>query len=248
MSENLFFRWIWRFNALGLAIALILWGLAFGPVMFWSGSLETIGVAPSSKLPALDDASNSLELVRVVDGTSAAIFSYGTKPEYSRGAGSFSQPAMRQVVNYLFYDTKDGSARWLFPDNKQVIQTLSFVLDDGSASDFEVTLPILGPAGTLGDAGSANPKRALRALIFDVVPQGSTSTGSRSYQVYASRPDGTEVTKLINSADEIVTFAPLDANTIVISYRRAGRSFATTFALSSFKPLLEKDLTALVPK
>lgn len=66
--------------------------------------------------------------------------------------------------------------------------------------------------------------------------------------MYATRPDGSEVTNLLDELDEPGKFTPIDADTIVIANKHSGRAYATTVSLTDFKAIAEVDLTKDLPK
>lgn len=229
MGENWFFRWIWRFNSLGIAALLIFAGFGIANMLFGPSFMTITGPIDQGSGDdhrAGNEADLQLRMADTVEGTDVILFSLGGN---FVGGSSFSRRGF--VANYLFYNAKDGSSRWLISGNKQEITEVDRVLDDGTAAVVQPALPALpGLAGT----------RKVRALVFDV--RAASAKGAAGYDLYICRPDGSEVTKLIDGAEEVSTFTPVGTDAIVIANRRGGRTYATSFSLVDFKQVLETDL------
>jgi hypothetical protein len=237
MGENWFFRWIWRFNALGIAALLIVAGFGIANMLFGTSITTIIGPIDQGQdddRRAGGGADLQLRMAATVEGTDVILFSLGEK--FFEGGSFARRPA---VANYLFYNAKDGSSRWLFSSNSQEITEIDLVWDDGTAAESQPILPSTTLPGSVG-------KRRVRALAFDVRPP--SGSGAKRYDLYICRPDGSEVTKLIDGADEVSTFTPVGADAIVIANRRGGHAYATTFSLVDFKQVLETDLSKQILK
>jgi hypothetical protein len=230
MDENWFFRWVWRLNALGIAI--LLGSVAYGFVTFFLHGRGML-LDRSGTRVEVKNSDMRLTMIDALAGSDIVIFSYGT---VSYGGGSSFKPPSSETVNYLFHNTKNGTSRWLLPGHDQRITSFDYVLTDGSAinSGAYASLRVVPQA-------DGSPARSIRAFLFDV------SSGS-DFQAYASRSDGTDVTKLIEGADEAATVTPLAPDLIAILNSRNGRSYLTTFSLADFKKIRETDLTDQLPK
>ena len=213
MDNNLFFRWVWRFNALAIAILLCGWAFLLSTIFLPGGRIYGPPRADRAPPPPV-----ATELVLQLADTLAdgqVLFSYGERP-YVVGGSSFEPPRGGRVANYLFYDAKSGASRWLLPGNKQIVTSKDIVWSDGTASD---GLNLRAVPQTGSPTSTATP-RTIRAIVFDVTP----TDAAKGFEVYASRNDGTGVTKLISGADEITTFTPTDPDTIVARARAAAAS------------------------
>lgn len=231
MDQNIFFRWIWRFNGLALAALLGLGTHTFVVPLFGPAFTTISTIEEDSGATTAGGSDRRLAMANTIDGTDIVVFSYGEQGYTDRKF--YPGP---KVFNYVFYNAKDGSARWLFPDNKQQVTSFDTVWDDGTASArTPVSIPSPDPVG-----------RKVRALAFDVSrPLGE---GIVRYDLYVSRPDGSELTKLIDGADEVSTLTPVGADGIMIANRRGGRTYATTVSLVDFKQTLETELSKQIPK
>lgn len=230
MDQNFFFRWIWRFNALGIAalLALGVYAIVSGPF-----APPFISKVDDRTTTNTGDSNRQLAMASTIEGTDIVVFSYGERVETGGGSAYPRRPA---VFNYAFYNAKDGSKRWLFPDNNQVITAFEFIWEDGSAGG--TTLP---PAPQPLMSG-----RKVRAVILDVSPTAASS--ATRYDLYIARPDGSELTKLIDGADRVSIVTPLVPDVIVIDNQRGGRTYATTFSLVDFKQAMETEMSKDIPK
>jgi hypothetical protein len=246
MDDNLLFRWIWRFNALGIAGLVILFGASFLPFLLRGYTNQAV-IFGGPEPTALDEQSPlQLNMYGVVDGMGVVLFAYGQSNELPRG-GSFSGSHRAANRNFLFYALKTRSKRWLFPSNGQEITSVDYVREDGTA---EQAAPTIGPDGLPLPPSRPvqSPQQAtVRAVLFDVRPAAKTDA-KVAYQMYATRPDGSGVTKLLDELDEPGEFTPIDAETIVVANKRGGRTYATTISLADFKTIAEIELTKDLPK
>lgn len=248
MDDNFLFRWIWRFNALGIAGLVILFGMSFLPFLLWGYNNQAVIFGGPERTAFDEQAPLQLSMYGVVDGAGVVLFAYGHSYELPRG-GSFSGLQRAANRNFLFYDPKTRSSRWLFPSNGQEITSVDYARKDGTA---EQAAPEIGPDGLPLPSPRQVPapqqaKLTVRAVLFDVRPIAK-GDAKAAYRMYATRPDGSEVTKLLDELDEPGKFTPIDADTIVIANKRSGRTYATTVSLTDFKTIAESELTKDLPK
>lgn len=226
MDQNLFFKWVWRFNALGLALALLaLFVVVVVPFPPWRIK-PAIESAIEPVLTGKEPPKYVLSLQLSHEGVSDAMLTLEIPPSGANDDPYTSR--MPTVVNFLFIDSTTGATRWLFPTHGQVI-----------IPNYEIrTAP--GPV----------PKPVL-AMFFNVVegdPRDFDPNKPATYQFYASKPDGTALTKLLGDLDEAPTLVILGTERIVVSARSKGKLSAVSFSLADFKPLAQTDLSALTPK
>lgn len=128
--ENGFFKLVWRFNAIAIAFAAI----------------AVIGAGLFVITQIWQDLTRDRHAVQVVnvdqqDPSLKESFSYGTpwfsddnqtmvvplhiSQNYNLSGGPFSsgpnKGTRQNPINHLIHNRKDGSHRWLFPDNNQLI-------------------------------------------------------------------------------------------------------------------------------
>jgi hypothetical protein len=232
MDNNRFFRWIWRFNALALALVLTIG--AFALVNLLTPNSPYRSANDDSPLPP-PRAELELTLLNAPAAPGFKIFRYGEKSAH--GGSSLSSPPFDRILNYLFYNAKDGTSHWLLPSNNQALSTPAFIWDDGSTTGNDDT--------TRYSYQQPGAGRLVRVIIFTSLPLDGKP---RRAELYASHPDGTGLTKLIADADYAPRFTTIDKDTIVIASERGGRAYATTVALTDFKQLRETNLSDPIPK
>jgi len=233
MDQNFFFKWVWRFNALALALVLLAGAVVAVPLLSWRLAPVIPAVVPPTGEPEKTQYQWTMQSPR--EGQTHGMLALEIPaPRYTPG-GSFSSeaPPYARVVNYLFVDTATGATRWLLPTNNQVITATDYVTE---TMPLEPGYPARGPA---------------LAIVFDVAPGDPAAfllRNSPKYQVYASKPDGTGLTKLLDDLDEAPVFVPLGREQMFFRARANGKPFAATFGLADFKLISRTDLSELTPK
>lgn len=185
MDQNVVFRWIWRFNAIAIAIFLLLIGSSFLPYFMWrvAPAVESV-TGPILEQPTTKQPDLRLFLDFTREGRREMVFALApeanvsekfSSPDESRLGANIADPT--RVVNYLFIDPTTGATRWLFPTNDQVITATDYVTKN--MSDRVPQLREAGPA---------------LAVVYDVKPLQRVGAPTK-YQVYVSRLDGTNLTR-----------------------------------------------------
>lgn len=235
MDQNFFFKWVWRFNALALALVLLAAAAAVAiPFLSWRVA-PAIEAAIDRSPPPPEPPKYQWAIQPSHEERSEGMLALETPARYEpMSGGSFSGvPSIAKVVNYLFVDTTNGATRWLFPTHKQVITATDYVTETPS------------PAPGIPTQGRAT------AIVFDVAPgdPAAFSFGKPAkYQVYASKPDGTGLTKLLDDLDEAATFVPIGKDKIFVRVQSNGKHMAASFSLTDFKLISQTDLSELTPK
>jgi hypothetical protein len=233
MDQNFFFKWVWRFNALALALILLAGASAFAIPFFSWRVAPAIESAIDPVPPAAEPSIYQWTIQPPRDERGEGVLALEIPAPYERGGSFSSGPSINKVVNYLFVDTNTGATRWLFPTHKQVITATDYVTETMSPMP---GMPAQGPA---------------TAIVFDVV-SGDPATFSfgkpAKYQVYASKPDGTGLTKLLEDLDEAPTFVPMGKDKIFLRAQSNGKPFAASYSLVDFKQISRTELSELTPK
>lgn len=236
MDPNWFFRWIWRLNALALALVLMAAGIGLAlPFLSWQ-IRPVVERAVDATKPAQQQAPKyRLAFDYVRQGRSQIVLTLGhvVEPERGFGSGSFSKDGYdSRVANYLFVDPATGATRWLFPTHGQMIASTDYLTDQTARA---AILPGESPG-------------VLRAVMYDVVPNAEQPKDKWTYQVFLSAPDGSTLTKVLDDLDEQAEAVQLDVDSVVIAYKSKGRSMIARFSLVDLKPSMQKDMTGLVPR
>lgn len=236
MDQNFFFKWIWRFNALALAVILLAGAVGFAiPFFSWRVAPVIEGAIDPSRKPA-EPQKYQWSVQPPREERSEGLLALEIPARYEPGGSFSSGPSPAMVVNYLFVETATGATRWLFPSHNQVITATDYVTENMSQ---QLPIPGMSPSGPAF------------AVVFDVVPgDPATYTFGKAakYEVYASKPDGTGLTKLLDDLDEAPTFVPIGKDKIFLRGQSGGKPFAASFSLLDFKQISRTELSELTPK
>ena len=224
MDQNRFFKWIWRFNAVALALAMLALAATFvQSYFFWSnfGAPAARQVVGALTTPA-GTSKYHLRLDFGREGRTVAVLALEDSQTRSVGGGSYSGPPQSDIFNYLFVDPMTGAAHWLFPTNHQRITDTDYLTAQPNQTN------PFGP--TYERASGSGP---VRAIVYDVVPGGDAAgaEAATKYQVYVSKPDGTMLTKFIDDSDGVPSTIQVDADKILVFYVSKGRAMAASFSL-----------------
>lgn len=236
MDQNFFFKWVWRFNALALALILFAGAAAFAiPFFSWRVAPVIEGAIDPSRQPT-EPSLYQWTVQPPREERGEGMLALEIPAPYERGGSSFSSgPSINKVVNYLFVDTSTGTTRWLFPTHNQVITATDYVTETMS----QMLMP------------GASPPGPASAIVFDVVPGDPANYAfgkAARYQLYASKPDGTGLTKLLDDLDDAPTLVPMGKEKIFLRAMSSGKPFAASFSMVDFKQISRTDLSELTPK
>jgi len=232
MDQNWFFRWIWRFNAVALAVVLIAAGIGLAlPFLAWQLA-PAVERAVDATQPKQEPPKYGLTLESARAGRTEIVLALDYLHSPERGLGSFSKDAYaRRIANYLFVDAATGAHRWLFPTNDQMVTRTEYLTDTPSPYAAEMS----GPG-------------ALRTVYYVVVPGSGRIGNDAKYQVYLSKPNGEALTKILEDLDEAPSAMQLDADNLAVSYKLKGRIVVARVSLKDFKTTLQVDVSSQVPK
>ncbi len=231
-DENRFFRFLWRFNAVLLAVAGVL------AVLFLGGIAVSIAVSNFATRDAAVPLKNTpVDKIRLelgtesvaLRGTPFVIYSLNKvrDRDSETGVGSGSSFGGRynpsQVANYLVVDTGAARGNWVFPSETQAI--------------WEQYPLYRTPAGDDGDAVIA---LVLTVADSDTNKDGALSGGDRP-SLYYYRPGDSRATKFF-SADEIIGVRQLDAARFWVSFGNGGHRSVAVFSTGDFQLLRKGEM------
>lgn len=140
-----FFRWIWRFNALAIALivvvslAAITYEIGRGLVrsVFPTRTTNTLVVDPEN---APEDAATDDTIKRYFSAPSAptasGIYALPLYVEQTYSNRGYSKSSAGNLVNYRIVETNPESNRWLFtPSERLIMNTNALVLRDSGQAD-----------------------------------------------------------------------------------------------------------------
>ena len=223
-GESRFFRGLWRFNALAIALAsVLLIGLgAFILVNFmvsdWGGRRvrNVVAVPPSGEAPATE-RTYRLGRAQVVPGHDVMRVSLLVAEKRRRGS-SYGK-ASDSTVNVGFVDPRTLETRWLYPHRDHLVLSVE-------------------PVGVRGDTvrrGFAKVDAFLvHAVEADTNGDGTLSARDDS-RLSVVRPDGTQETTIATGVSSLNGKVRDEGGaSLVVFYEKGGATFAARVALDTF--------------
>ncbi len=157
--ENGFFKWVWRFNAIALALAAVLVIVigVFGAYEMWQSVTRNRYVSQTVNVDAKQDS--LIETYQYgrswlgQDGKQVITpLMISQEYRYQGSYGSGGKSSGDNTVNYLISTTGADETRWLFKGHDQLILKMQ-----------NIQRPLLAPEN----------KRTVQARLFEVVPADS---------------------------------------------------------------------------
>lgn len=245
-DENRFFRFVWRFNALALALGLaaitVVGSLSFvgdlwGPI-FRAPQSEPVGhFAPVPK-EAERNYTYRLESEPLeTPGTRERIMILrrweGEPREYGLAdvprVSSYSGPE-EQDVNILVIDGDSGASHWLF---------------GGYCRSIISRTPVYGAEPDANRSAPPVVAWVMQTVDADTNKDGKLTTKDRQ-SLYVYRPGAGEAVKFL-SADNVLATHQIGADKYLIVYENGKTASAATYSVPDFKLLSQKSLQN-VPK
>ncbi len=224
-EDSGFFRFVWRFNAVLIALVGI---LGFGLTIF--GGLQLFsGERPLPVQATDDEVQYNLEPANEpLTGTGEFLFTL----KRSRGGlhGSYSSGRAEQDANYLAVRGDTAAGVWLFPHSGQVIW---------SQTNIQKTMPAAGP-------GSDTVTAVVMTVADDDTDKDGVFTTQDRQSLYAYRVGGGPAEKFF-SADNISHVAQIDGARLLVIFTDKGVLGAATFSTGNFA-LLNRSALPAAPK
>jgi hypothetical protein len=159
-----FFRYLWRVNAVLIAVAAA--GVAVAVVLVTveliQGNVRRREAAAASVIPG-KPANKELSLSGLfpIEGTSIFRATLSTE-RHGNHLGSLSSGDASELRNMLFVDTATGTATWLLPNDKELITNHEDVSEPGEHKPPLAIVALVKPDGENADAATG------RLLMLDV--------------------------------------------------------------------------------
>ncbi|KRR26415.1 hypothetical protein CQ14_02650 [Bradyrhizobium lablabi] len=229
-SENGFFKYVWRFNALaiaGAATTCILLGLYAGLTIFKEETrsrrvTNVVNVDPQDKI----SEEFSLGTPRPIVATTHVQVPLFRAQSYS--AGSVYSKESRQQVNLLFLNVSSNESRWLFDGVGQLLLDSHMLFNK------------------LKDA--PDQPRAAVAVLHVVVERDTNGdkrlTERDAVSLATSATDGTNYRKLIEGIDQLYTVQQIADDKVLVLYQKNRETISELYGVPSMVPLMQ----ASVPK
>ncbi|PDT88871.1 hypothetical protein CO669_17190 [Bradyrhizobium sp. Y36] len=228
-KANRFFRSVWRFNAIVLAGALVVF-IFLAASLAWSLFGETTRTRRVTNVVNVGEQEKvseefSLGTPYVLVGTPYVRVALVRGQAY---AGSYSLKRSEQnTVNYLFMNASNGEVRWLFDRANQLIIEGQVVFDKAKITD---------------------NSRSVVGLLYVIVDRDTNGdnrlTERDAVSVATSDLDGTNYRKLIEGIEQLYSVHQITDDKVLVLYQKDKQSFSQLYSLPSMQPLKQ----AIIPK
>ena len=226
MEESKFFKNIWRFNALIIAVAGVLAVL----VLLFTGYLiykEQTRSKHKNEIVNIDPETNIAEVFRLgrvkhVKGSQSVIVPLYSDQNFDlRYSGGKSTSSTR---NLLFSNMHTEVSKWLLPTNEFLIPQYSLINKSNSYSNEEDVITIL----------------------YRVVKSDTNGderlTENDELHISLSKPDGANFTEVLKGIDDVLGYELLNQKALAIMFNRGGQGFTAYVDLQNFKVIKEIEL------
>lgn len=224
VERNLFFRIIWRVNALMIFFVGVMGFLVLG-YLSWRQK-DTFGEIMADGIVNIDEHSAidwhwRYRGVMDIDGSDYVMLPLESSREYKQGHyDKFAESAR----NLLFVNLVNNDYHWLFPDNNQL------VLEHNAASEMLY---------------SAAP-RIIRVIVFLLVEEDTNQdkrlTRDDLKTIALSHPEGREVKRVETGVEELVGLRVVDKHRLVLLYQKEGQTHSMAVALSDLSIITSKSV------
>lgn len=223
------FRWVWYFNALGIAVAICIVLLMAAYGLYEKFDRYTENVYANNVIQVDDETAPEIGYkigtAAMIDGYPAAIMPLYANQYIDRGY--YSKASMQNVVNYAFFNYDTQGHHWLFAanDNRLIINTTELTAnsDQHSASDL------------------------VQAYFYQIVTEDMDEDGvltHADHQVLAmSTPLGGDYTILLEGIESIGVIKPLGSNRALVKFEQAGLTKMAMIDLVARAALYTKAIT-----
>ncbi len=236
-DENRFFKFLWRVNAVLIAFFAVA-GFLVASFVFYKFVSEVTRERSVRNVVNLSPQSVEKEKFELGHPDMIEASDYIKIPLMrlqNYGDNYFSKSASSEV-NFLFFNIKDRSSRWLAPTNSQLIQ-MDFLVYDTLRTD------------THSDKNQV-PRKPLR-FIFKVVEADTDENGRMTVKdktsVFTSGIDGSGYTRLVEAADEVLMIRQTTDEQFMVIYNKDGQAYYQGFDVRDAKPVFDGKIDVLDP-
>lgn len=238
------FKWIWRFNALGIAVGVAM-GLFLGTFIIYNVCKESLyrprvhNVVNVDKTKTLDE-SYKFALLETWPGSSFGALPL-TLSQHIQGA-YVSKYSNYNVVNYLFVDLEDGQSHWLLPHH-------SFLILRMMTFPEPTTLPAQGEYPNDTPEKTINTQKP-RTFLYEIV-KGDTNADQRLSKndlktIALSKGDGQNYKEIISDVITLHDAKLSPQGDLVIIFEDATGHYTSIVSLDTFT-VKQKNKVSLTP-
>ncbi len=213
------FRWLWRLNAVIIALAGTLAAvvLLFAAYHILNDLTRTRHASGMVNVEGEDSVAETWTYgtLRRIRGTDVAVLDLQSQQSYSLNFGSGK--VAEATRNLLFIDTQTGSRRWLLGNNESLITQFEFLPRDYDADS------------------EAQP---VALIVYNIVAADTDGDGRLDHgdkqTLMVSRPDGSGNTELFRNVDAIDGYVLRRPDVLLVAYEVGGRVHLATVRIADF--------------
>jgi hypothetical protein len=229
-NENSFFKLVWRFNALAIAVATticILLGV-FAALMIFREETRPRRVTNVVNIDQQDKVSEEFSLGNpgAIAGTSFVRVPLFRGQSYNTGSLPLPKSSQQNLVNYLFLNISTNESWWLFNGVGQL------VIDDRSQFNKVKDSPDQPRIGV--------------GVIYTVVERDSNGdnrlTEKDAVSLATSKVDGTNYRKLIESIDQLYSIQQVSDEKVLVLYQKDQQTFSDVYSIPSMELLTQRSI------
>ena len=263
-DENRFFRWVWRFNGIVLALFVTasafmlghnLWRMLVGEHQEWGGPSGHFVPVPKSAEENFTYrlATDRSPVVLVHEEVFSLMRWKGEPQAYGLADNSLSSSdnSEMQEVNRLAVDAEGSAGHWLFRGYERIILTEN-TIDESMPESAGSTGPqvIRAVPAQVATPVPAMGAHSATAIVLETVDADTDKDGKLTvkdrHSLYVYRAGAVEAVKFI-SADSFLSLQQMGADKYLVIYENGKTAAAATFSLPDLKLLSDKSLPN-VPK
>ena len=201
-TDNQFFRWVWHFNALAIAIGsiLIIATAAYALIDQFHYRMRDLIITDNV---AVGDQSITREIYTIGRPETVSGTNWVTMPlirDQIRGVSSFSKSSQDNQMNTYFIDANSGKGHWLFPDHHTLINSTVW----------------------LTNATAIKEEIKATGALYVVVQKDSNADGlltdADTQTVFYSGFDGNGVKTILENVTKIIAMSQTSADRAIVLY------------------------------
>ncbi|MGJ4950125.1 hypothetical protein [Bradyrhizobium sp. HKCCYLS20291] len=228
-SGRVFFRYVWRFNALAIAIGALVFLVigCYAMLRIFKEETRDRRVTNVVNVSEQDKISEDLVLGRpsIIDGTSYVQIPLYRSQSFG-GSLYYDKTSDTNVVNYLFLDPSVSQPRWLFPTGGQLIVSSQFLFRQMRSVPEQ-------------------PRQAV-GIIYAVVEKDSNGDGrltsKDAVSVAVSDVQGGGFRKLLDGVGRLDAVQQIADDKVMLLYQKDQETIVEVYGLPSMERLSQSSI------
>jgi hypothetical protein len=233
-EENRIFRFLWRFNALAIAVAASIGTLAALVALYVviDGLMRNRAVYQSIRTDPAPIIKDVVQLGRPESVAGTDFIAYpAMREQTSQGAAFYKKDSSGNQINMYFVNKKTGAGQWLLKDNQRLILSSQWLLAGDPANNSDHKMPTAAGIYVIVENDSNKD---------EVLNTADLST------LAVSNPDGSGYAVLLSDIDDIQTFQQISEKMVVVSYKKSQQQILEAFDFSTKASIWRKEVNTSI--